>query len=433
MKKNFIIDTNVILQDPHCIYSFDNNDVYVTTSVLAELDRVKSKNGDLAQSARMFSRLIGGLLDEQEGNIISLGKRFGQLHLLDDTSLFSEYTDDNLIVLAKKLQSLNNNQYIIVSNDVNLKLKARAVGVEVQRYSNIQVSINKKSGIRVVENIDDEVIDFIYNSEEGVVKVEDDNCVANEYLVLKSVSGKSAIVRVVKYCDGFYYVLVNDIGDVYGITPKNAEQRCLIDALLSSDIELVVCDGVAGTGKTLLSMATALALLERKKYNKILIYKSIIPFGNDIGYLKGDKEDKLRSWLQPFYDNLEYIFENGESLSKKGKSSGSYEYLFDAGMIEIDALTYIRGRSIPKRFIIIDEVQNLSQKEIKTILTRVGEQSKLVLLGDTQQIDNLYLDEQNNALAYVSEKMRGYPNVAILSMTKSERSKLAQLAIDVLK
>jgi len=427
MKKNFIIDTNVVVQDPNCVFKFDNNDVYIATSVLSELDKIKSKNGEVAKSVRVFSRLLDTLLNKTGGNVVKLGKGLGTLYIVDDTELFQNFTDDSLIILAKKLQTINHQKYIIISNDINLKIKARAVGIDVERYYNNQIEPDKSNKLRNFE-VDADVIDFIYDKQnDGIVEITDDcyDCFLNEYVILKN-EDKSALVRYIEKFDKKFFALVEDFKNIYGISPKNAEQRALIDALISSDIDLVVCNGVAGSGKTLLSLASALHCLQEKIYNKILVYKSIIPFGNDIGYLKGDKEDKLRSWLQPFYDNLEYIFETCGTRKK----TKDYDYLFDAGLIEIDALTYIRGRSIPKRFIIIDEVQNLSQKEIKTILTRVGENSKLVLLGDTQQIDNMYLDEYNNALTYVADKMRGCDNVAVISLSKSERSRLAQIAID---
>lgn len=432
--KAFVIDTNVILSEPDSIFNFDDNLVVVTMSVLEEIDKVKTKNEEVGRFARTFSRNLDSLIDKNKLNITSeqlvivpINDKGGRLLLLDDSTLndkSNKKVDDLLIKVTQYLTTEYKYQATLVTNDINLKLKCRLLMVPVEQYKNnmTQISFSPIPTLYV----DDRIIDSFYHNADFVYYSDLYNIVVGEYYKLSGYDPhKNVLCRATLYNDKKCLVKIDDKRIVSNIRAKNYEQCCLVNALTSPNIDLVVCNGIAGTGKTLLSIAAGLEGIDNKTYDKMLILKSIMPFGRDIGYLKGDLKEKMKAWLMPFYDNLEYIFDGYGGV-------GVYDHLINSGFIEIDALTYIRGRSLPNRFIIIDEVQNLTQKEIKTIVTRVGEGSKIVLLGDVQQIDHPYLTQHSNALAYVMDKMSGLPNVAVLNLYKSERSRVANQALEKL-
>ena len=432
--KAFVIDTNVILSEPDSIFNFDDNLVVITMSVLEEIDKVKTKNEEVGRLARSFSRNLDALIDKnkldktsEKAVIVPINDKGGRLLLLDDSSLNdkgNKKVDDLLIKVTQHLKREYKYQATLITNDINLKLKCRFLMVPVEQYRNnmAQVSFSPIPTLYV----DDSIIDNFYQDSDFVYYSDLYNIIVGEYYKISgSNPHKNVLCRAILNNDKKCLMKIDDKRVVSNVRAKNYEQCCLVNALVSSNIDLVICNGVAGTGKTLLSIAAGLEGVDSKIYDKMLILKSIMPFGRDIGYLKGDLREKMKAWLMPFYDNLEYIFDGCEGR-------GVYDHLIDSGLIEIDALTYIRGRSLPNRFIIIDEVQNLTQKEIKTIITRVGEGSKIVLLGDVQQIDHPYLMQHNNALAYVMDKMSGLPNVAILNLYKSERSRVADQALEKL-
>lgn len=423
--KAFLIDTNVILDDPQCIFNFEDNVVIIAMSVIEELDKIKNKNTDIGQSARIFSRNLDALIFNNGRHIrgkIKINDIGGKLILMNDNEYVNKTTDDKLLALAKKIKSRKNyTQVTLITNDINLKIKAYALGVHVETYRNNIVNANFES--YQTYQVDSDDIDRLYAGETISILNIPENI--GNYCLITNEHQKKAPCRVIDSHDDYKILQKVDLKDcAVGVRAKNLEQKFFLNALMDPDIDMVVCNGYAGTGKTLLSIAAGLECIDRKRYDKMMIYKSIIPFGRDIGYLKGDLHEKIRPWLSPFYDNLDYIFEHNPNKS--------YQELINLGIIEIDALTYIRGRTLPNRFIIIDEVQNLTQKQIKTIVTRIGYGSKLVLIGDIHQIDNSYLNKYNNALSYVMYKMSGLKNVAIMNMYKAERSFIAEQALEKL-
>jgi PhoH-like ATPase len=438
MPKVYVLDTNVILYDPACILNFDEHILLIPLVVLEELDNIKKFQDSIGKNARTASKILDEL---RSGGSLKSGvirnEHGGILKVITDNIEFKfvnlNSSNDNYILGITRMlmtsKEYKDQEIILVTNDINLRVKADALGIRAEAYENSKIDTSEYDKSYCEIKLTDEQINSLYSNtpdEKALKKIKNKMSKTNlKYFMAEGSPKHSAIGRYNDVLDEVELLI--DIDDIYGIYPKNIEQRFLVDALFDDQIDLVVCNGVAGSGKTLLSLAVGLFLLDQRVYNKMLVYKSIVPFGRDIGYLKGDKEEKLKSWLQPFYDNLEYLFE-----SSKNRGSRNYQYLFDSGLIEIDALTYIRGRSIPKRYIIIDESQNLSTREIKTIVSRIGENSKLVLLGDTQQIDNIYLDADNNGLVYVMGRMGHLPNVCALNMTRTERSRLADQAIKFL-
>ena len=428
MKKIFVLDTNVILSDYMSIYAFEDNVVVLPSTVLEEVDSKKDRTDGVGLNARAFSREIDNL------------RKIAPLHkgvplpnggtLVTDIvpsassvyDFFMEKTPDNAILaLAWQIGGREESPVILVSKDVNMRVKADTVGLVAQDYMNDKVltsADDKYKGFREIETDSDSINTFY--SEKSLPM---DGFNENEFIILKH-SRQSALGRVY---GGFMRPLYNYTGQlVWGLTARNAGQRMALDLLLDPNIPLVTITGKAGTGKTLLALAAALQqTLDAKRYRNVLVARPVVPMGNDIGYLPGEMEEKLRPWMQPIYDNLEFLFncKNESDLDK-----------ILAGMCElkVEALTYIRGRSIPEQFIIIDEAQNLTKHEIKTILTRVGEGSKIVLIGDPEQIDHPYLDQFSNGLTYVVETMKEQKLAGHVHLEKGERSALAQLCADML-
>lgn len=430
--KIFVIDTNVILNDPECVFKFEENFIIIDMSVLCEIDKVKIKNEEIGRSARHFSRYLENIIKENGCSVndgLIVNNKGGRL-LFTNSKSDCDLVDDQLISLIKDIKNNKYNMFfdisqiddvVLVTDDINLRLKCFAFGITAQPFLNNLVN-NSFAPIKVIE-VDKSIVENFYKNNNFSYSVSDLSL--GSYCNFVSIDGGNVLCRVAELDNDGNAILkkINCRKEVFDIKPKNNEQRCLLHALLDPNIQLVICNGSAGTGKTLLSIAAGLDCIENKLYTKMLLLKAIMPFGRDIGYLKGDLMEKMKQWLLPFYDNLEYIYTDNNRTS-------TYSYLIENGIIEIDALTYIRGRSLPNRFIIIDEAQNLTQKEIKTIVTRVGEGSKIVLLGDVQQIDNPYLNKHNNGLAYVMDRMLGLSNVAILNIYKSERSLIATQALE---
>ena len=428
MKKKFVLDTNVILLDPKCIYKFDDNDVYVPLIVIEEIDRHKKGQEEKARNARAFAREVDALRAigslSKGVDLYTGGKLFIYVATPNgktDTPLGLDLTinDDLIIFTARELGAT------CVSNDLNVRLKSDAVNVPAEEYKAGKVIVENDtlySGHSITYVSKEEMDEFRLN---GRVKYE--GKFDNEYFIIKEEgnSKNSALGRYSRVQDGLVKLIVP--ATTWGIIPKNAEQHFALDALLNDDIKLVSLVGKAGTGKTLLAIAAALTkTLEESKYKKILISRPVIPMGKDIGYLPGSLEEKLDPWMQPIYDNLDHLFGGRNGMNQQWKM------LVEQGMIKVEALTYIRGRSIPNQFLIIDEAQNLSIHEIKTIITRVGEGTKIILTGDADQIDSPYLDSLNNGLTYAADRMKNENIVAHIELIKGERSKLADLATRLL-
>ena len=439
MKKNFVIDTNVILHDSSCIHQFKDNNVIVPITVLEELDQFKKGNETINFHAREFSRTLDALSGDKLFNGgVKLGPDQGRICLKLEQKLHedlklnftSESRDHHILNIAYYLtKSEPNKQVILVSKDVNLRMKAKAVGMTAQNYTKDHVKdiSSLYTGIRVEENISEDHINRIYQPPyeiDPAVLNAIKPFLPNEYMILKN-GRKSALGTYDAFDQRIHRV---DKTQVYGITPRNAEQTFALDALLNDNIQLVTISGKAGTGKTLLALASALE--RRKHYRQIYLARPVIPLSNkDIGFLPGDVESKLDPYMQPLYDNLGVIKNQFASSSSKNVKIRS---LLEDEKLVIAPLAYIRGRSLVKIFFIVDEAQNLTPHEVKSIITRAGSGTKIVFTGDIFQIDHPYLDSHSNGLSYLIEKMHGQKLYAHINLVKGERSELSELACDLL-
>ncbi|GIP51720.1 PhoH family protein [Paenibacillus vini] len=443
MKKIFVLDTNVLLHDPNAIFAFDEHEVVIPAVVLEEIDSKKRNAEEIGRNARRVSRLLDGLREIghlHDGVLLESGGRLkvelNHRSFLKVQEMFGEITNDNRILavaLNYHLEQQDNNEprpVVLVSKDVLVRIKADVLGLNAQDYLSDRTAgpSDLYSGYSTLK-VHPSVIDEFYSYRYLPIKPLglSYNLYPHEFVILKDEmgTGKSALLRVnwdASKLEPLY--LSND--SVWGISARNAQQRMALELLLNDEIPLVTITGKAGTGKTLLALAAGLMKVEDDhKYKKLLIARPVVPMGKDIGYLPGEKDEKLRPWMQPIYDNLEYLFDT--------KKSGDIEkILMGLGSIQVEALTYIRGRSIPGQFIIVDEAQNLTRHEVKTIVSRVGEGSKIILMGDPEQIDHPYLDSASNGLTYLVERFKEQGISGHITLEKGERSKLAQLAADLL-
>ncbi|MFY0759200.1 MULTISPECIES: PhoH family protein [Metabacillus] len=442
MSKIYVLDTNVLLQDPNSIFSFEENEVVIPAVVLEEVDSKKRYMDEIGRNARHVSKLIDSLrligkLHEKiplpSGGFLRIELNHRSFHELQE--IFIEKTNDNRILAVAKNLSIeeetteNGRPVILVSKDTLVRVKADAIGLLAEDFlSDRVVEIDRiYTGYLDLYISGDDLNRFYEKNELILSEVTNHPFYPNQFVIMKNALGGSAsAIGTVDKTGKKVKRLVFDHDHIWGIRPRNVQQTMAMEMLLRNDMPLVTLIGKAGTGKTLLALAAGLMQTEDLgTYKKLLVARPIVPVGKDIGYLPGEKQEKLRPWMQPIYDNLEYLF----NAKKPGELDA---ILAGMGSIEVEALTYIRGRSIPEQFIIIDEAQNLTKHEVKTILTRVGEKSKIVLMGDPEQIDHPYLDEYNNGLTYVVEKFKDQQIAGHVRLVKGERSGLAQLAADLL-
>ena len=440
-KKNFVLDTNVILHDYKCIENFQENDIYLPIVVLEELDKFKKGSDQINYNAREFVRELDTLTSNDlflKG--ASLGPGKGTLHVVTGDKYqekiyqsFPEKTADHRILSCTlsvaESEKDRKVKTILVTKDVNLRMKARSLGIEVEDYITdkvINVDIFKRAQ-DIYENIDPDLIDKMYASPDGIdadlfdikSKLE-----PNECFILKSVRN-SVLARYNPFTNKFKKV---EKASNYGIQPRNAEQSFAFEVLNDPDVKLIGLTGKAGTGKTLLALASALK--QANVYKQILLARPIVALANkDLGFLPGDEKQKVAPYMQPLFDNLNVI--KGQ-FAPGGSDARKIDDLQKNGQLVIEALAFIRGRSLSETFCIIDEAQNLTPHEIKTIITRAGEGTKMVFTWDIQQIDSPYLDAQSNGLAYMVDKMKGQELFAHINLIKGERSQLSELASDLL-
>ncbi|MCI3919728.1 PhoH family protein [Paenibacillus sp. TRM 82003] len=443
MKKIYVLDTNVLLHDPNALYAFEDNDLVIPAVVLEEIDSKKRNADELGRNARHVSRLLDGLREKgtlhdsitlEGGGSIKVELNHKSFSKMQE--MFGEASVDNRILAValnyyyEEQEKPNPKPVVIVSKDTLVRIKADVLGLLAEDYLNDKM-VNFSDmytgymTIKAHPSIIDEFYTYRFLPVSSVSTYA--QLYPHTFVILKDEMGssKSALLKVTadgKKLEPLF--LSND--PVWGISARNAQQRMAMELLLNDDVPLVTLTGKAGTGKTLLALAAGLMKVEDdRKYKKLLIARPVVPMGKDIGYLPGEKEEKLRPWMQPVYDNLEYLFDT--------KKNGDIDKIL-AGLssIQVEALTYIRGRSIPGQFIIIDEAQNLSRHEVKTIVSRVGEGSKIVLMGDPEQIDHPYLDATSNGLSHVVERFKAESLSGHITLEKGERSHLAQLAADLL-
>lgn len=438
-KKLFVLDTNVLLHDSSCIYMFDEHDIAIPITVLEELDQFKKGNNTLNYHAREVLRSLDNLSEDTLFNGgITIDKGKGKLSIVLERSFHKDLIenfspgkpDHHILNVAYTLsREQTSRQVILVSKDVNLRMKAKAAGLLAEDYTTDHVkdlSVLYK-GYRTEGSVSEEALIKLYTPPEIINALEvttSDPFQPNEYMILRN-NSRSAL--------GMFDASANTIHRVdktaaYGITPRNAEQTFALNALMNDDIKLVTVSGKAGTGKTLLALAAALE--KRRNYRQIFLARPIIPLSNkDIGFLPGDIQSKLNPYMQPLFDNLGVIQNQYPENDPKHKK---IKELLDEQKLLIEALSYIRGRSLVKIYFIVDEAQNLTPHEIKTIITRAGEGTKMVFTGDIFQIDHPYLDSQSNGLSYLIEKMQGQKIYAHVNLEKGERSELADIASTLL-
>ncbi len=438
-KKNFVLDTNVILHDYECLEKFEENDIYIPITVLEELDKFKKGSEQINHNARAFARFLDSLESESfftEG--APLGEGRGRLYIKIDglehpvvRKAFSERIADHRILSCAL--TLNTEQKdeptILVTKDVNLRVKARALGMQAEDYINDKVPTRSLFDAAHEEytDIPVELIDTIYSRTEGIAVEELDfysKLQPNQCFILKS-DRNSVMVRYNPFSGRVTKV---DKVTRSGITPRNAEQAFAFDVITDPNVKLVGLTGKAGTGKTLLALAAALSM--RESYQQILLARPIVALANkDLGYLPGDEKQKITPYMQPLFDNLNFI---KNQLRAGSAEVRAIEEMQHDNRLIIEALAYIRGRSLSDSLLIVDEAQNLTPHEVKTIITRAGENTKVVLTGDVEQIDSPYLDAESNGLAYMIDKMTGQQLFAHVNLIRGERSELSEIASNLL-
>ena len=437
-KKIFVLDTSVILHDHNVLDCFEENDIAIPITVLEELDNFKRGNDTKNYEAREFIRILDRLSNAYtlQDWIPINGEEKGKFKIIlendtneaDAVKIFGNKNDHHILNAALSLKNTaKDDKVILVSKDINLRLKAKALNITAEDFETGKIDRDSTlyTGKQLVENVESEYINKLYKqgniSDTDVIK---DKLIANGFYIMKN--GKSSVLS--------YYNPLDDCLErvekqyVYGIKPRNAEQTFALHALLNPDIKLVTLQGVAGTGKTLLALASALE--QHNLYHQIVLARPIVPLSNkDIGYLPGNADEKINPYMQPLFDNLKFI---KNQFGQNEKKYRKIEEMEDEGKLNISALAFIRGRSLSNVIFIVDEAQNLTPHEVKTIITRAGENTKIIFTGDVFQIDTPYLDEQSNGLSYLIDRLKGNELFAHITLEKGERSELANLANELL-
>ncbi len=440
MRKNYVLDTNVLLHDPNAIFKFEDNDLILPIYVLEEIDTFKRENTERGRNARTVSRLLDA--QRERGGSLSRGVTIGEGGTLRvyvpekrpllTIALHPESGDHAILQTAIDFRDASPGKTtIFVTMDVNLRIRADALGLATEAYENQSVDI---------EHLDTGIVDLAISSSDldhfleagSVQPPPDERLFPNVCVMLRDDSPRSRTAL------GRYNADKNEIRalrvpreGVMGIRPRNREQSFAFDLLLDDSVRLVTLVGKAGTGKTLLALAAGLRrTVEDGAYARLLVSRPVMPLGRDIGFLPGDVEEKLNPWMQPIFDNLEFLLVAGGG--KRRGMRGGFDELFDNGQLEVEPLTYIRGRSLPQQYVIVDEAQNLTPHEVKTVITRCGEGTKIILTGDPFQIDNPYVDSATNGLSVAADRLKGEAMVGHIVLSKGERSELANVAANKL-
>ncbi|MFA7346405.1 MAG: PhoH family protein [Desulfurivibrionaceae bacterium] len=439
MKKYFVVDTNVLLHNADSITSFADNTVVLPMSVIEELDKFKNHTDELGRNARHVIRQLDALRQKgklgegvpmDHGGTLRIYMEKGQCV---DTGLDMHVADNRILAVAFTLLQ-KGEKVIFVSKDINARLKADALGIEVMDFEKQKVNIDELYRGQRELLVPGSVINEFYQKKQ--VATEGLNLMPNEFVLLRDENDEkhTALTRALN--GEMLGALHDEYETVWNIRSRSKEQRMAFELLMDPAIQLVTLVGQAGTGKTLLALAAALeCVLSLKRYDRILVSRPIIPLGKDLGYMPGDKDEKLAHWMQPIFDNLTYLMTDGNKRREHDADESvkqKVDKLLQSHMVELEALTYIRGRSIPRQFVIVDEAQNLTPHEVKTIISRAGEGTKMVLTGDPYQIDNPYLDTSSNGLTYAVERLKEQKIHGHITLLKSERSELAAVAADFL-
>lgn len=467
--KHFVLDTNILLHNPNALFVFKEHHVVIPFAVIEELDKLKRQNDDIGRNARECIRhldklrsrgkLIDGVKWGEEsptvGQAASASGETGDVRI-DVTEhtrpmMLSEDSPDNRIIAVAWALHNQGKRAVFVSKDLNARIKSDALGIRTEDFENQKVDAERLYTGFLNATLDGALIDELYAERMLAVDrvkpalTEKDpegrtytrEVTANQFIIMRDSDDEGHTGLARRLADTDHLIPVNQPRKpIHGILPRNVQQTMALDLLMDDEIRLLTLLGSAGTGKTLLAVAAGMAkVFNEERYEKLLVARPIMPLGRDIGYLPGDKDEKLTAWMQPIFDNLTYLMSTrGAPMQAADTQSSEMKIrkLMADGKLVLEPLTYIRGRSIPHQFMIVDEAQNLTPHEIKTIVSRVGEGTKVVLTGDIQQIDNPYLDQSSNGLSYLIEKMKGLSVVGHVTLAKSERSELASLAAELL-
>ena len=442
-KKNYVLDTSVYLTDANAIHKFDNHDIFIPLKVLEEVDNHKKRQDSVGQNARHFIRHLDELRAKGSlENGVRIAKGMGMIKVVSYSNLNDivfppdldmRLPDHTIIATAKTIQMSDlSRKTTMVSRDINMRVICDSIGIPAEDFISEKAVMSSEELYNgfVIHSVDDQIIDQYYAGEDIIIDEEEfeQPWYPNQYVMLVSNANekKSALARYKNSFEPLQQVIHKDIHD-WNINARNKEQAFAIDLLLNPDIKIVSLIGRAGSGKTLMAIAAGLQQTiglrgENNHYDRMIVSRPVQPLGKDIGFLPGTMEEKMLPWLMPIQDNLKFLMGDRTSL----------EMYMEKGKIELEALTYIRGRSIANAFIIIDEAQNLTKHEVKTIITRIGEGTKIILTGDIEQIDNVYVNETSNGLAHAIEKFKEYHIAGHVTFRKGERSELATLASKVL-
>jgi len=435
-KKIYILDTSVCLTDANCIRSYGNNDIVLPLKVLEEIDNNKKRQDGCGTNARSIIRNLDALREKgslSKGVRIDKGKGLICVKMVKKEGLPEDLDlrvpDNEIISVALNQKNQNpKRKVIVVTRDINMRVKCDSLGLTTEDFQSDQVvkdTDNIYTGF-VTHLVDEPVLDQFYAGEDVYIDKEELKLNPNQFLMLVSNQNekKTALGRFTSYSEPIKLLNSNSKRNIWGLKPRNKEQIFAMDLLEDEKINVITLVGKAGCGKTLLAIAAGLSqVVEKGTYSRLVVSRPIQPMGRDIGYLPGSMEEKMSPWVAPIRDNLEYLMANDKA---------ALETYMKQGRIEVEALTYIRGRSIANAFIIIDEAQNLTAHELKTILTRVGENTKIVLTGDIEQIDNVYLDETSNGLTHAVEKFKSFEVSGHVTLLRGERSKVATIASKIL-
>ena len=430
------MDTNVILFDSQAIMKFGEADIHIPISVIEEIDRFKRDQGENGRNARQFSRFIDVLRAKGSlPNGVQIDGH-GETYVYINSDLMTgglsaeldqQKADNRILMTALGLQKQHPRHKVeLITKDINLRIKADVYGITARDYEpNNAVDNDLYEKYHEIELTTEQIDQFFKDKK---ISAGSKKLTANQYVIMKNPANpnQSAVGRY-SLADDMIVPLLTPSDSIWGIHARNVEQAFALDCLLNDEILFVSLVGKAGTGKTLLAIAAGLhKTLDEGRFQRLLVSRPIFPMGRDIGYLPGDIEQKLNPWMQPIFDNVEFL------MGADKKAAGRAQELINQGMLNIEPLTYIRGRSIPKQYLIVDEAQNLTPHEIKTIVTRAGRGTKVVLTGDIYQIDNPYVDSANSGLTYAAERFKGHAIAAHVTLTKGERSELAELAANIL-
>jgi len=440
VKKTYVLDTNVVLHDPLAVYKFEDNAVVLPIFVIEEVDQFKKELSELGQNARHLSRILDELRNQNGRTLdqgVPLESTGGELRVAVPPQMPKRAPgpgemDRFILQMALDLRDQHPDQPLIfVTMDTNLRIRADALGLKAETYEGGRVSIDELYSGVVTADVDRAMVDQLAQRDPIDASLLEVELYPHAGLVLRQRDQhKHTALGRFDAKEGTIVPLRVGREGVWRVRPRNLEQYFALDMLLSPDIHLLTLIGKAGTGKTLLAVAAGLqSVVQNGTYGRMLVSRPIFPMGRDVGYLPGTVEEKLNPWMQPIFDNLEYIFSSGRGRMSEHRN---YEDLLASGVIQIEPLTYIRGRSLPNQFLVVDEAQNLTPHQVKTVITRCGADTKIVLTGDPYQIDNPYVDSASNGLTVVAQRFQGEDIGAHVTLSKGERSELAERATQLL-